>query len=120
MPNDLIDLSTADDFDRLLARSSSGPVILYKHSLTCGTSAAAFEEISDLPSMLPGVPIGMVKVQTARVLSTAIASRFGIRHESPQVFIVSDGAVRWHASHFRVTADNIVAALKRLDSAPVA
>ena len=118
MPNALIDLATPDDFDRLLARSSSGPVIVYKHSQTCGTSAAAFEEISDLPAMLPDVPIGMVNVQRARSLSNFIASRLGVRHESPQVFIVSAGVVRWHASHFRVTADGIMAALKRLDPAP--
>jgi len=115
MANDLIDLVTPDDLDRLVARSTEGPVIVYKHSLTCGTSAAAFEEISELPSVLPGVPVGMVKVQTARSLSNLVASRFGVRHESPQVFIVVGGTVRWHASHFRVTADGIVAALTRLD-----
>jgi len=118
MPNALIDLATPDDFDRLMARSTSGPVVVYKHSLTCGTSAAAFEEVRDLPAMLPDVPIGVVNVQTARSLSNYIASRMSVRHESPQVLIVSAGAVRWHASHFRVTADGIVAALKRLDSPP--
>ena len=116
MPNALIDLTTPDDFDRLIARSASGPVVVYKYSLTCGTSAAAFEEITELPSMLPDVPIGVVNVQTARSLSNYIANRMSVRHESPQVFIVSAGAVRWHASHFRVTANGIVAALKRLEA----
>jgi bacillithiol system protein YtxJ len=112
------ELSTPDDLDRFLASTDGSPVLLYKHSLTCGTSGVAFEEIREaLPSMPSGVRVGLVKVQPARAVSNLIAERFAIRHESPQVILVHEGRVAWHASHFRVTADAILAALDRLGQA---
>jgi bacillithiol system protein YtxJ len=111
----LVELSTVEAFDDFVATSSAAPVIVYKHSLTCGTSAAAFEEIEELADELPeGVRLGMVRVQAARGVSNHIAARLGVRHESPQVLVIADGRVVWHASHYRVTAEQIAAALGRL------
>ena len=115
MSNALVELKTVEDLDRLVEASATHPVVLYKHSLTCGTSAMAFEEIRDLVAGPPvGASIGVVMVQPSRALSNEIAARFGIRHESPQVLIVRNGRVEWQASHFRVTAAAITAALQQL------
>ena len=48
-----------------------------------------------------------IVVQSARALSNEVAARFGIRHESPQVLVVRDGAVVHHASHMAVSARRI-------------
>ncbi len=115
MPNVLTELKTPDDLDRLVEVSSTEPVLIYKHSLTCGTSSMALEEIKDLLAGPPlGAHVGLVLVQSARLLSNEVSSRFGLRHESPQVILVRDGRVVWHASHFRVTAAAIKDALQRL------
>ena len=112
MSNALVELKTVEDLDHLLATSSTEPGVIYKHSLTCGTSAMAFEEIRDLLAGPPiGARLGMVMVQPARAVSTLIASRLGLRHESPQVLLVRDGRVVWHASHYRVTAQAIADAV---------
>ena len=58
-----------------------------------------------------------MKVQ--RQVSTAIADRFRIRHESPQVLVVSDGAVRWHGSHYHVNPREVQAALDQLGAPAV-
>jgi bacillithiol system protein YtxJ len=109
----LVALATLADLDRALAVSSQQPILIYKHSLTCGTSGVAYEEVLDLVngSVLPGTAF-IVKVQTAREVSRAIEQRLGIRHESPQILLVSEGKALWHASHFRVTARQIAAALE--------
>lgn len=112
MNNQLTELKTIDDLDRLLASAPGRPVVLYKHSMTCGTSGMALEQIRGLlagPAL--GVPVGLVLVQPARAVSTEIASRFGVRHESPQVLVVRDGRVLWKASHFRVTAEAVAQAV---------
>jgi bacillithiol system protein YtxJ len=101
-----------EDVDGLLADSASTPVLIYKHSYTCGTSAYALDELTDLLHRQPtAARYAMVAVQTHRDASSAIATRLGVRHETPQVLLVRDGRVVWSASHFRVTADAIEAAL---------
>jgi bacillithiol system protein YtxJ len=101
----LKELMTVADLDAALALSAVQPILIYKHSLTCGTSGVAYEEVLDLAggSMLPGSAF-LVRIQAARDVSDAIEKRLGIRHESPQVLLIVDGRVVWHASHFRVTA----------------
>lgn len=104
-------LSTPDQFEALLAESAERPVVLFKHSPTCGTSAMAYDELSDLLDG-EGGEIHLLDVLRSRPLSQAVAVRLGVRHESPQVFVLSGGAVRWHGSHYRVTADAVRKALQ--------
>ena len=107
-------LSTLDDLAAAVAGSGDRPLILLKHSLTCGASAFALEIVEDFLAQ-PPCPITacVVHVQTGRALSDAIADRFGIRHESPQLLLISNGEVVWHASHYRITRREIAAALDR-------
>ena len=61
----------------------------------------------------------MVTVQTHRDVSNAVARKLGVRHETPQALLIREGRVVWSASHFRVTAEAVDAALhlaKRLDA----
>lgn len=108
MHPDLRPLRHLDDLHRLLAESESRPVLLFKHSYTCGVSMEALEELvahlNDrvAKSFLPHY--AMVTVQTHRAVSNAIAQKLGIRHETPQALLVKNGRVVWSASHFRVTA----------------
>lgn len=118
MPTSLRTLHTAAELDAALARSSEVPVVIFKHSPTCGVSAQAFESISEwLDAESPGAEFYVVPVQASRPLSTALAQKFGIRHESPQVLLIADGQVVWHGSHFRATASSIAAALDKLAAA---
>ena len=107
-------LSTLDDFESAVADSTARPLLIFKHSLTCGTSAYAHQEVEAFLSV-PSLPLDarVVHVQTARAVAGAIADRFGIRHESPQALLVWNGRVVWHASHYRITRHELTAALER-------
>ena len=63
----------------------------------------------------PSLPAGVyvVSVQRNRAISNALSTRFNLRHESPQVLLIRGGALTWHASHHRVTSDELTAALQR-------
>jgi bacillithiol system protein YtxJ len=50
-------------------------------------------------------------------VSNAVADRFRIRHESPQIVLVEDGAVRWHRSHWHVNGREVQQALDSLTAA---
>lgn len=65
------------------------------------------EDLSE--GALPG-PVHEVVVQRHREVSQRLAVQFGVRHESPQVFVVAHGAVTWHSSHNGVTPARITAA----------
>ena len=103
-PN-LATLDGLEELDRLLAASESRPLLLFKHSYTCGVSAEALDElVSHLNEGPSEVLYAMVTVQTHRDVSNAVARKLGVRHETPQALLVRDGQVVWSASHFRVTA----------------
>ena len=108
-------LENLDDLATALERARQAPILLFKHSHTCGLSAQAYAELADLLATgdLP-VDVYLVSVRASPDVSSAVAARFGVRHESPQVLLVHGDAVLWHGSHFRVTASQIRAALERV------
>ena len=119
MPDTLTELRDAAEFEHLLTESARRPVLIYKHSLSCGTSAEALDELLEHISRGGSdARYAMVTVQTHRELSSLIAKTLGVRHETPQALLVRNGAVVWSASHFRVTADALDTALTAPSPAP--
>ena len=107
-------LGGLDELERELAATGARPLLLFKHSRACGTSAEALDEIvSHLNGSPTDISYAMVVVQTHRDVSNAVASKLGVRHETPQALLVHAGRVAWSASHFRVTAAAVEQALKR-------
>jgi monothiol bacilliredoxin len=103
-----------DELDRALAASGHRPLLLFKHSFTCGVSAEALDElVAHLNERPTNAAYAMVTVQTHREVSNAVASQLGVRHETPQALLIRDGRVVWSASHFRVTATAMGEAIKR-------
>lgn len=113
MTDPFIPVTTLDDLDAALARSAHGPIILFKHSPTCGISAQAHADLMDwLPQAEHDVPAYLVQVRAHREVSDAVSARFRVRHESPQVLVIDEGTVRWHGSHWHVNAREVAAALR--------
>lgn len=79
--------------------------VLYKHSPFCGTSALAARQVRRFIDHHPTVPVYLIDVIRDRPLAREVARRLSTRHESPQAFVLRDGAVEWSASHGAVTAD---------------
>lgn len=115
MHPDLSPLEHVDELHRLIAESDSRPVLLFKHSHSCGVSMEALDELvahlNERGPRGPVLPAGasapkyaMVTVQTHRAVSNAVVQKLGIRHETPQALLIREGRVVWSASHFRVTA----------------
>lgn len=103
-------LRQVGEVDDLLAASADRPVWIFKHSLTCGASSGALAELeaflSERPDDDPAL-YAVVEIQRAREVSAEVARRTGVRHQSPQVLLVSNGEVVWDASHWRITAEEL-------------
>ncbi len=113
MHPDLTTLQRLDELDALIAESEKRPLLLFKHSYSCGISAEALDELVEhLNAKVPAARYAMVTVQTHRDVSNAVASRLGVRHETPQAILVRGGKAVWTASHFRVNAASIEKALE--------
>jgi len=107
-------LVTLGDLDAAVQRSHERPIVIFKHSATCGASNMALEEIKDFVAGGPAADVFMASVQSASRVTAEIAARFRVRHESPQALLVNRGVLAWHGSHFRVSCDRLTAALAAL------
>jgi len=103
--NQLKTLPDTAALDAAIAESRERPVLIFKHSRTCGISCEAFDE---LHAHLADGPLqasyNLITVQSHRRVSDEAATRLGVRHESPQAILLRDGVPVWNASHFRITA----------------
>lgn len=106
-------LTTDGDVDALLAASHTAPVIVFKHSETCGVSLMVRDRLHE--DTVPAL-VHEVVVQRQRSLSNRLATLLGVRHESPQVFVIAAGKAAWHSSHNGVTAARITAAYQQAAS----
>ena len=117
MHPDLTQLQHIEQLERLLSESHTRPLLLFKHSFSCGVSAEALDELINhlnADIVAAGVPdphYAIVTVQTHRDVSNAVTSKLGVRHETPQALLIREGRVIWSASHFRVTAEAMKQAL---------
>jgi len=103
-------LTSRTDLDAALEASRERPVVILKHSLACGASAAAFAEYRlflERQKSPDGADYLLVEVQNARDVSDALARRTGVRHQSPQVLVLVDGQVFWSGSHWQITAETL-------------
>lgn len=55
----------------------------------------------------------MVKVIESRPLSLWLADRLNVKHASPQIMLVKNGVVVWHASHGSICVQALADTLAR-------
>ena len=107
MENHFVKITDLKSFEEFSARSKERAVVIFKHSLTCPISAAAYDEMTAFDG-----EVALLEVQRSRELSQEIEDRLGVVHESPQVIVLRNGQVVWNASHFRITADAVAGAVR--------
>jgi bacillithiol system protein YtxJ len=108
MGNRFLKIDNKETLNKLITDSRTKPIVIFKHSNSCGISSAAYREMEKIEGQ-----VNLLEVQSAREVSREVADLTGIRHETPQVIVLKDGKAVWNASHFDVKA---VAVLKALES----
>lgn len=100
-PAEVCDPETLDEALR------SERAVLYKHSTRCPVSAVVINEVLKFAGAHPDWRIYVLKVIEQRRLSDTVAERLGVRHESPQAFVIRQGRCVWHGSHGGITAKQL-------------
>lgn len=107
MPATFAPLDSILKLDDLFERSHNAPVVIFKHSSSCGISAAIRGRMTELDA-----EVHIVIVQNARDVSNEIEQRTGIRHQSPQAMVLRNGEAVYQASHYSINPGEIEAELK--------
>jgi len=102
-------LTDLGQLNEIINESMDKPVIIFKHSTRCGVSRMTlkqFENEYDLEDVVTPYYLDLLEY---RSLSTEIAQRFGVEHQSPQLLLIRQGKSVYDASHSEIYVD----ALKR-------
>ena len=96
-------LKSVDDLGAVTETSQNGPVLVFKHSLTCPISARAQEQFVQVG----GAPRYALAVQYAKDVSEAVAERFKTEHASPQLLVIEKGEVTHELTHSQIKREAV-------------
>ena len=110
-------LDHLDTLESIATLSFEKPVAIFKHSTSCPISAMAKKRLE--LSWIEHVDIFYLDLISYRSISNAVASKFGIDHESPQLLVIHHGIVIYHGSHFNIDTSNVKDYVSNLSSSTV-
>ncbi|MBI2044771.1 bacillithiol system redox-active protein YtxJ [Candidatus Pacearchaeota archaeon] len=96
----------------VLEESKGYPVLIYKHSATCGKSASAQREVESYMGHF-GEDVYRLVVQTERPLSDEIAETLNVKHETPQLIGVSNSRLLFVLNHDGINKADIERIISR-------
>lgn len=105
-----IPLTDIAQLDAIDSASSGKRVLIFKHSTTCSISRAALDRMErawtvDDAAQRSAYYLDLLRF---RSVSNAVADRYGIEHESPQVLVIDKGVCAYTRSHFAITYKEVV------------
>ena len=95
-----IHLTDEEQLKQIISNSQNRPQVIFKHSTRCSISSMAlsrFERQWDIDSNL--VTPFYLDLLAFRKISNAVAEKFNIMHESPQVLLIRNGECTYDTSH---------------------
>lgn len=96
--------------DAIDKESETGNVLIFKHSTRCSISDAALSRFERDGKSLneSDVTCFYLDLLQHRDISNAIAARYGIEHQSPQVLLISKGKCIFNESHMSISVSEIL------------
>lgn len=105
------EITSFQELGQILDESYQHQIILFKHSTICPVSSRAWREVQNyIKESSDEVMVGMIKVIESRPVSNQVTVDLGLKHQSPQVLLVRERKVLWHASHQEVTKTGLMKA----------
>ena len=103
-------LDSASQLESIIEDSHTNPQVIFKHSTTCPISGMAKRRLEGGWN-LDFAPY-YLDLLSYRSISNAIEDKFSVRHQSPQIILVSKGAVVYDESHLDISADELQRSLE--------
>jgi len=102
-----LDLNEMDQLDQIIEASKTKTQAIFKNSTRCGICKAEKAEIETLFKYEGKVDIYLLDLLNYRSISLAIAEKFKVEHQSPQLLIIKDGVVVHHESQHEIDIKKI-------------
>ena len=98
-------LTQLKQLDEIVEESKETPVIIFKHSTRCAISRMALKQFEqeyniDADKAKPY----FLNLLEHRDISNAIAEKFNVQHQSPQLILIKDGKGIFNTSHSDIDA----------------
>lgn len=102
--NELTDLGQLNE---IIFVSNEKPVAIFKHSTRCSVSRMALKQFENEFDLSDKVTPYFLDLIAHRDISNAIADRFGVTHQSPQLIVIKDGKAVYNVSHSDIDAEEL-------------
>lgn len=96
--------------DAIDKESETGSILIFKHSTRCSISDTALSRFERDGKSLDGTAIKCYYLDLLqhRDISNALAVRYDVEHQSPQVLLISKGKCIFHESHMSISVSEIL------------
>ena len=105
-----IGLDNIAQLEEINAASFQNKVVIFKHSTRCGISRMVLKnfenEVQD-KAEFKNISFYYLDLIQYRKISNAIADKWQIEHQSPQIIVISNGMAIHDASHYSIKTANI-------------
>jgi bacillithiol system protein YtxJ len=103
-----IPLNSESQLNDIVEQSNDVPCLIFKHSTTCSISAMAKSRLErswdfSFDDMKPYY----LDLLNFRSISAAIAEKFDVYHESPQILLIRNGQCTYDASHLDISVHEL-------------
>ncbi|MDT0295200.1 bacillithiol system redox-active protein YtxJ [Mesonia ostreae] len=101
-------LTKEEQLDQILDESKHQPVVIFKHSTRCGVSRMVLKQFEKNYDLDPQeAKLYFLDLLAYRGLSNAVAEKFKVMHQSPQMIVINNKEVVHQASHHDIDVENI-------------
>lgn len=102
-------LDKVEVLNSIEADSKNKAVIIFKHSTSCSISAMALNRLerSWKEDEMANTDAYYLDLLSYREISNAIAQKFGIDHQSPQILVIKNGVCTYDNSHMGISYQSV-------------
>ena len=99
-----------EQLDDIQSDSFNSTQAIFKHSTTCPISHMAKSRLENAWN-IEGVAPYYLDLKSYREISNAIAEKWNVQHESPQIIIIRGGKAVFDESHLDISVEAIAGSL---------
>ena len=101
-------LTNLEQLEEIINESENSSVLIFKHSTRCSVSRMALRHFEKGYINQINIKPYFLDLIEYREVSNAIAERFQVVHQSPQIVLIQKGKTVYHASHNSIDASIVL------------